>query len=204
METDRVRLLLIGLFVLAALIVVVYVVIGPPGGSACQPSTAGISAPVQNQAQESVRPAPWGKVPLVDVMSGESFTISDFYGRKVVVLTFTVSCPVCTAQQREIIALNRSSGGDFVFIALDIDPNEESGTVRDHIRENNFTGRYAIAPISLTSALIREYGIGAATPAAAPTLIICPGGENQMYEGGLKSAARLKLLLSRCPDGPGS
>lgn len=142
----------------------------------------------------------WRTAMLRDVVSGEEFSLDQFGNKPVLVLTFTVSCPICTAQQREINALISSGKQDFTFIALDIDPYEDAGAVLSHVRQNRFLGYYTIAPVEVTASLVRDFGIDVATPASAPAIVICPGGRASLFSGGLKNQERLKDALAGCAD----
>ena len=66
----------------------------------------------------------WRDINIEDVTTGETFKISDFKGKKVVLETFAVWCSTCTKQQKEIKKLHGRIGEDFVSITVDVDPND--------------------------------------------------------------------------------
>jgi len=138
----------------------------------------------------------WRDVALTDVTTGETFSLSSFAGRPVILFTFTVSCPICTRQQKEISALERSANGSIAVIGLDIDPNEEPGVLLSHIQKNGFSGHYAISPPGMTRALVDRFGPAVVTPSSAPVVVVCPGGNTQILEAGIKSSFRLSSSLS--------
>jgi cytochrome oxidase Cu insertion factor (SCO1/SenC/PrrC family) len=156
------------------------------------------SATLSNQKNETG--SFWRTAVMRDVVSGEEFSVDQFGSKRILVLTFTVSCPVCTAQQREISALISSGKQDFTFVALDIDPYETADAVLSHVRRNGFSGHYAIAPVEVTGSLVRDFGMDVATPASAPAIVICPGGRARLFSGGLKNQERLQGALAGCAD----
>ncbi|MDD1716983.1 MAG: hypothetical protein LUQ45_01870 [Methanoregulaceae archaeon] len=115
------------------------------------------------------------------------------------ILSFTVSCPICTAQQQEIMKLRDRTLDSFVFVALDIDPNENEERIGSHISQHNFSGYYAVSPPEMTRVLISEFGIDQITPASAPIILICNHTSVYAFAGGLKSADLLQARLEiRC------
>ena len=64
----------------------------------------------------------WRDILLRDVISGESFRISDFEGQTVLLESFAVWCPTCTKQQEEVRKLHEQIGDGVISISLDVDP----------------------------------------------------------------------------------
>jgi len=144
-------------------------------------------------------PFNWTNISLKDVNSKKVFRISDFRDKPVMVLSFTVPCPICTAQQQEIMKLRDRTGDSFLFVALDIDPNEDDERIISHIRQHNFSGHYAVSPPEMTRSLINEFGIDQITPSSAPIIFICNNSRVYAFAGGLKSADLLQTQLEiRC------
>ena len=141
----------------------------------------------------------WTNIPLKDIKSKNVFRISDFKDKPVIVLSFTVPCPICTAQQQEIMKLRDRTPDSFVFVALDIDPNENDERIVSHIRTHNFSGYYAVSPPEMTRSLINEFGIDQITPSSAPIIFICNNSRVYAFAGGLKSVDLLQTQLEiRC------
>lgn len=147
---------------------------------------AGEAAPVPRGEGEE-----WKTFPLKDVRTGEVISVDAFAGKTVVIHTFTVACPICTLQQREISAVKGALGDGIVVVGLDIDPAEEPAVLADHARRNGFHGYYAIAPPRVTRSLVDRFGPAVVAPATAPVILVCPSGEATILENGIKSAARL-------------
>lgn len=138
----------------------------------------------------------WRTVELQDVRTGERFSIASISGTPVILYTFTVSCPICTRQQKEITALKNALGDGVVVIGLDIDPREEEKTLVSHIQANGFAGYYALSPDEMTASLVDRFGPVVVTPASAPVMVVCPGGNARLLDTGIKSASSLASSLA--------
>lgn len=130
----------------------------------------------------------WMDYDLTNVTTGETFHISDFKGKTILLESFAVWCPTCLAQQREMSKIMESEGEDIVHISLDTDPNEDAAKVKDHVERNNLNWYFAVAPRELTEALIDEFGLEVVSAPRAPVVLICEDGSARLLRGGLKSA----------------
>ena len=140
----------------------------------------------------------WRAVELTDVTTSETFSIEGFAGRPVLVEFFAVWCPVCTSQQEEMGALVDRTD-DLVAVSLNVDPNEDAEQVSEHASEHGFDWHYAVAPSSMTRALVEEFGTVVTNAPAAPVVTVCPGGGASLVEGrGVKSADDLAAAFDRC------
>ena len=148
MEKKR-DVLLAVIALVIALTVIIVVATWNPGGDEADGYFANNG---RNISDEGITPSlNWTNIPLKDVNSKNVFRISDFKDKSVMVLSFTVPCPICTSQQQEIMKLRDRIGDSFVFVALDIDPNENEERIVSHIRQHNFSGYYAVSPPEMTT-----------------------------------------------------
>lgn len=138
----------------------------------------------------------WKSIPFRDVRTGETLTIGGFSGRPVILYAFTVSCPICTSQQKEITALKSALGDQVEVVGLDIDPREDAETLKAHIARNEFAGYYALSPIEMTQSLLDEFGPVVITPASAPVIALCPDGTARLLDTGIKSAESLRAAVT--------
>ncbi len=139
----------------------------------------------------------WTDINIEDVTTGETFKISDFKGKKVVLETFAVWCSTCTKQQKEIKKLHGRIGEDFVSITVDVDPNEDADKVRSHVDRNGFDWLYAVASPEMTRSLIDEFGTIIVNAPSAPVIIINEDGTARLLGRGVKSADKLEKELKR-------
>lgn len=137
----------------------------------------------------------WHTASLKDVNSGQEFKVSDFRGKKVLVESFAVWCPVCKKQQENIKELHEEIGDEVISISLDTDPNEDEQIVSDHAKANGFNWRYAVAPKEMTQSLVNEFGIIVASAPSAPVILVCEDGSSRLMKRGIKSVEELKREL---------
>jgi len=145
-----------------------------------------------NEAQKKEKPA-WFKEPLTDVQTGETFTISDFAGKVVLVETMAMWCPNCIVQANEVRELHKLLGDpeDFVSVSLDVDVNENAASLKDYSAGYGFEWRYAIAPLAVARALGNLYSAQYLNPPLSPMLLIDRSGEVHELPYGQKDADSL-------------
>ena len=140
----------------------------------------------------------WESMALTDVLTDETFTVADLDADPVLLEFFAVWCPICTEQQREIGTLT-GQRDDFVPVSLNVDPNENAETVREHAESKGFDWRYAVAPPAMTRQLVDEFGTVVTSPPSAPIVRRCPDGAASLIEGSrAKSAETLSSALDEC------
>ncbi len=76
------------------------------------------------------------EIELTDVATGETFKISDFKGKPILLESFAVWCPTCLAQQKEVKKVKQIEGENIIHISLDTDPNEDEDKISEHIERN--------------------------------------------------------------------
>ncbi|HNS82830.1 MAG TPA: TlpA disulfide reductase family protein [Methanolinea sp.] len=137
----------------------------------------------------------WRTIELRDVQTGETFSVASLSGKPVILYTFTVSCPICTLQQKEISAFKKEHGEDVAVIGIDIDPKEEEAVLKSHIEKNGFLGYYTLSPPGMAGSLTERFGPVVVTPASAPVILVCPGGDARLLGTGIKTSAQLSSLI---------
>ncbi|TFH37874.1 MAG: TlpA family protein disulfide reductase [Anaerolineales bacterium] len=144
----------------------------------------------------------WFSAQLVDVHTGETFSIRELSGQVVLVETMAVWCSNCLRQQREVLALHQALGmrDDFISIALDIDSNEDAGKLRDFAAQQGFDWLYAVAPVDVANQIGELYGQQFLNPPSTPMLLIDRHGEVHPLPFGIKSAADLQNNVEKLLD----
>ena len=133
----------------------------------------------------------WMDIELTDVATGQTFKISDFKGKPVLLESFAVWCPTCLAQQKEIKKVKQSEGDAIIHISLDTDPNEDADKIREHMERNGLDWYFIVAPIELTNALIDEFGLVVVNAPSAPVILIYEDQSTRFLRSGVKSAEEL-------------
>ncbi|MCF7872048.1 redoxin family protein [Candidatus Woesearchaeota archaeon] len=141
----------------------------------------------------------WLDYELKDINSNETFKISDFKGKKVMMETFSVWCVNCKQQQNEIKKFNEQClnecGEDVVFISINADPNEDEKIVKKHIEENEYSWRYVIAPSDFMNQLMNEFGFVILNAPQAPIVRICEDQSYTLIPTGVKTVEDLKEVI---------
>lgn len=151
---------------------------------------------VEEQQPQEISTA-WMDIDLVDVRTGQTFKISDFKGKPILLESFAVWCPVCTKQQQNIKKLHNLIGDSFVSISLDTDPNEDAAKVKEAVEERGFDWYFAVSPVELTQALIDQFGVSVVDAPAAPVVLICEDLSARLLPRGIKSVDELQDELAR-------
>lgn len=135
----------------------------------------------------------WFDIPMVDVRTGQTFTIRDHQGKVILVETLAMWCSSCLKQQIEVKELHERLSGDdrFISIGLDIDINEEAQDLKAYTENNQFDWLYAIAPVEVAREISELYGAQFLNPPSTPILIIDKRGEVHLTNFGLKTADEL-------------
>ena len=183
--------------VVVILLILVLVLTGGPAQLINQGSSSGnsgsVSAPGETRS--------WMEFELEDIRTGESFMISDFQGKPILLESFAVWCPTCTKQQNIVKKLHEEPGfseEELISISIDTDPSEDEQRIRDHIESNGFTWYYAISPIELTQSLINEFGNSIISAPSVPMILICEDGSFRKLGGfGSRSVDKLKSEIAK-------
>jgi thiol-disulfide isomerase/thioredoxin len=150
------------------------------------------------EAGESYTPADWRDYELVDTRTGETFRVSDFKGKSVLLETFAVWCPTCLKQQQEVKKMVGSGGNGVVHISLDVDPNEDEEIVRNHMESNGFKWYSAVAPPEMSQELIDEFGLTVVNAPVAPVILVCEDQSARLLEQrGVKPVALLEEEIEK-------
>jgi len=135
----------------------------------------------------------WFNFPLVNIQSGESFSINALQGKVVLVEMLAMWCSNCLKQQQQVKALHTLLGDkeDFVSIGLDVDINERAADLIAYTSNNGFDWTYAIASAELSREISNLYGAQFLNPPSTPVLVIDRTGEVHLMPFGLKNAEEL-------------
>ena len=147
---------------------------------------------------EKISAAGWIDYELKDIATGETFKISDFNNKPVLLESFAVWCPTCTKQQKTTKKFHEEVGDSVVSISIDTDPNEDESRVLEHIERNGFDWYYAIAPVEMTRSLIDQFGVGIVNAPSVPMILICGNDNVKKLDSGIKSVSELKKEVANC------
>jgi len=134
---------------------------------------------------------------LTNVKTGESFKISDFTGKVVLVENLAMWCSNCKKQQEQVKILNETLGmhSDLISIGFDVDPNENAADLKKYTESNGFDWVYAVPPQEVLNEISKLYGANFLNPPSTPILIIDRKGGVHPMPFGIKSADDLKKFI---------
>ena len=133
---------------------------------------------------------------LVDVRSGERFTLGELASDKpVLVEAMAVWCTTCLAQQRQVVQAHELA--DFHSVGIDVDPNERADDLAEYADREGFDWRFAMADAALVKILTDAYGFAVTNPPSTPTFVIATDGTVRALEfGKLRSEEELVAELT--------
>ena len=169
---------------LAALVVVALAVAACTGGGA----TGGVGDPDADQT--------WRTAELVDVRTGEPFTIDGLRGRLVAIEPMAIWCTTCRIQQREAaIALEAIGSDELVYVGLDVDPNEPAEALATYADREGFDWRFAVAAPPVSRSLAATFGDQVLSPPSTPLILLAPDGTVLDLHFGIRGADELTAFL---------
>jgi len=135
----------------------------------------------------------WRTTELRAVRGEESFTIGGL-DAPVALHSVAVWCSAC---RRQAAALARVPDSVTV-VGLGIDPNESGEALREYVVEQGYDWRFAVAPVSVTTSLVEEFGSAVASPASAPVVVACASGSGTLLHGKVNGADEIAVVADAC------
>lgn len=135
----------------------------------------------------------WYTHEFTDASTGETFRISDFEGKVVLVETLALWCSNCLRQQQQVKELHSLLEGrdDFVSVGINIDSREDLGMVARYINENGFDWYYGVAPDEIIGNISETLGGQFLNPPSTPIVLIDKEGNQFPLPFGIKTADTL-------------
>jgi cytochrome oxidase Cu insertion factor (SCO1/SenC/PrrC family) len=144
----------------------------------------------------------WMKIELVDVVTGETFTIADFLGKTILVEPMATWCSNCRRQITETTKLIKqlTEAEDerleqFVFLGLSIETNLKPSDLKTYAERNNFALTFAVMDEEMLRALVAQFGRSIANPPSSPSFIIRADGTFTEVETGIQTAEQILAKL---------
>ncbi len=149
------------------------------------PGATASADPGGNPVADALATHPWAAATLMDVNTGDTFTIASLAGRTIFVEAMAIWCTNCRAQQgRFTEALASLDPGTVAYVVLTIEPSETAEDLARYKDERGFTGRYAVAGRDVSAALEAEFGANILNPPTVPLILISPTGDISFHTGG--------------------
>ena len=140
----------------------------------------------------------WKEIDLKDVITGETFKISDFKGKPIFVETMAVWCPLCTRQQIQIQIMANELGDSVVHVSIDTDLNENEAKLKDYAARQGFDWPFVIDPQGrVGKQLVDKFGFNAVNPPSTPVIFIDENFNERILRFGIKSSDELIAELGK-------
>ena len=171
----------------------------PPAHSASAPPAAAspdaASASASPSSTQLASDDPLLQASLVDVRSGETFTLADLASDgPVVVETMAIWCTNCRSQMHEVTAAHDLA--DFHSVSIDVEPSEAAGDLADYAEREGFSWPFVLADAELATQLRERFGTEVLFPPGMPKLLIRPDGSMELLPlGELLSAAEIAAIV---------
>lgn len=153
------------------------------------------ATPEAEMPKEEVSQA-WLGSQFTNVATGETFSISDFKGKIVLVEMFATWCPTCKRQQNEVKLVLGELGDTVAAVGLGVDPNESTDLLAKYIGNNGFDWTYAVAPAEVVREIANLFGGAYINPPSAPIILVDADGIPHPLPVGIKTADDLKQSIS--------
>lgn len=152
------------------------------------------SQPAAEEMESEAAAAPtWVDHVFTDAVTGETFSISGYKGKVVLVETMAMWCSNCLKQQNQVKELYSLLGDreDFIGIGIDVDPNEEISMLAAYVEKYGFDWRYSVAPPEVLAGIQSELGGQFLNPPSTPIVLFDKDGQPHPLPFGIKSANEL-------------
>ncbi len=101
-------------------------------------SGSGVARPIE------ITNSAWKTASLTNAAAGQSFTLSQFSGKIIVLQFLATYCQYCLAEGHQLasvqssLAGNSGASGGVVIISVDVDPSENLDQLKNYVQQNGF------------------------------------------------------------------
>ncbi len=142
------------------------------------------------EATETAQLPEWATIELVDVNSGDKFTLAQLAeGKTVYVHMMATWCSNCRRSHEGLAesVVPTFTDGDVVFVSIDVQSDIDGSQLDGYRAENNFGWTFAVANNALLSALSSEFGRTVTNPPSTPHFVIYPDGTYTTLQTGIST-----------------
>ncbi|HSG25936.1 MAG TPA: TlpA disulfide reductase family protein [Anaerolineales bacterium] len=147
----------------------------------------------ETAVEEDTSDPTWLDYQFTDAVTGETFSISGFKGKVVLVETMAMWCSNCMKQQIQVRELHEQLGerDDFIGIGIDVDLNEDLAMLAAYVQKNEFSWLYSVASTEVLAGIQDSLGGQFLNPPSTPIVLFDKEGNPHALPFGIKSADEL-------------
>jgi len=140
----------------------------------------------------------WKEIELKDVVTGETFKISDFKGKPIFVETMAVWCPLCTRQQIQLQQVANELGDSVAHVSIDTDLNENEAKLKSYAERQGFDWPFVVDPQGrVGKQLVDKFGFNVVNPPSTPIILIDENFNARLLRFGIKNSDELIAELNK-------
>lgn len=137
----------------------------------------------------------WQTLPIVNSLTGETFTLADFNGMTVYVQPFATWCTNCRAQLNNVNEIIAQTDAEVMYLAISVETNVSAADLQTYAANNGFNMNFAVATPELLTELVGAFGRAIVSPPSTPHFVIRPDGSFTDLNTGSKSVDELLAFL---------
>jgi len=163
---------------------------------ACSPAQTATSPQLTAVPTGTTTPD-WFNIQLTDVQTDETFSMSDYAGKVVLVETMAIWCPNCLIQATQVAKLHERLGNPdgLISVTMDVDSHEDEAVLKEYASSYRFGWHFVVAPLLVQRALGNLYSVEYLNPPLSPMLVIDRDGNVHQLEYGTKDAETLQKVI---------
>ncbi len=146
----------------------------------------------------------WLTTRLTDACSGETFALTDFAGKTLLVETMATWCRECHAQLTRLseaaAQIPDAQREDIVLVALSLETDLPPEDLAAYAVANEFPFVFAVLPVETVKALAADFGQVVTVPPSTPHVIIAPDGAIGELRTGPTSPEDLLALFAAAQE----
>jgi thiol-disulfide isomerase/thioredoxin len=144
----------------------------------------------------------WLDHPLVDVATGESFTVRGLEGSVVLIETMATWCSNCRRQLGHLAEAAATLGGEaapgvpVAYLIVSVERGLDPGALTAYAERHGLPFRFAVADDALLRLLAERFGRAVLNPPSTPHVIVSPTGAVGPLTTGFSSPDELVARLT--------
>jgi hypothetical protein len=138
----------------------------------------------------------WMNMNLTESRNGDTFELSDYSGKVVILEMMDPGCPVCKDQLKEIVATLEGVGDNVVAVSVDVG---YKGAEAQVYWADKYGATWTLAQMTkeFGQSLMADFGGKIIYPGDTPVIVIDPSGTAHITDPGIKKSATLIELVSQ-------